>query len=177
MGGRPSVVDGAVERVGNGTVKIRLLCTALRTGERARRVERCRPIRPRAIHPSIHCLVHSRSPEIAGWDGQPVQKASPSSSLSKSKQISAQQIKVSSVASVGSVETWQCRHGWMFGTLDVRLHLSCVAPPLSSCAVRCVCVFLWPISDRFNWRRQEIPSRSDPEPMQCNRRINAPLPH
>ena len=168
MGGRSSVVDGTVERVGNGTVKIRLLCTALRTSETASEEGRAMSAHPSKSHPSIHCLVHSPLPEIAGWDGQPVQKASPSSSLSKSKQISAQQIKVSSIRRLsGNLAVSPC-HGWMFGSLDVRLHLSCVVSPalLSPLAPFDVCVFLWPISDRFNWRRQEIPSRSRADAVQ-----------
>ena len=137
------------------------------TYERASEEGRAMSAHPSKSHPSIHCLVHSPSPEIAGWDGQPVQKASPSSSLSKSKQISAQQIKVSSAVRLSgnlAVSPW----------MDVRL-FGCSAPsfvcgvPLSSLSPLVpfdVCVFLWPISDRFNWRRQEIPSRSQADAVQ-----------
>ena len=125
---------------------------------------------PSVQEPSIHplpCPLSSPRDSGMGWPASQCKKHL-SLALSKSKQISAQQIKVSSIRRLsGNLAVSPC-HGWMFGSLDVRLHLSCVASPalLSPLAPFDVCVFLWPISDRFNWRRQEIPSRSRADAVQ-----------
>ena len=146
MGGRSSVVDGTVERVGNGTVKIRLLCTALRTSERASEEGRAMSAHPSKSHPSIHCLVHSPLPEIAGWDGQPASAKSISLLLSLQVQTNLGSTNKSFVHPSAQWKLGSVAMPWM----DVRL-FGCSAPSfvcgvprssLSSCAFRCVRVFM-----------------------------------
>ena len=124
---------------------------------------------PSVQEPSIHPLPCplSLSPEIAGWDGQPVQKAS--SPLFLPLQV---QTNLGSTNKVSSVHP---SAQWKLGSVAMDVRIGSIfrvwRSPSPLAPFECACFYgqyptaLIGAAKRF---------QADPETMQCNRRINAP---